>query len=258
MAAVSGLVLLGGVEAAKADPVTFFGYNLNASIRAQVAPNYEGSKTYNVFPNGSAALTHPWEFDSFTAPDDAASLAILNTKRFSFGAAISVRENRGNHDVLEGMRNIGYALQTGGFMNVWPTSWLRLHVEALKGVTSESGLVVNTGADMVHQNRQWMISAGPRFSWADGDYNGTYFGVTPGEAAASPLINAPFTAHAGPHYAGVEAIAEYKFRPGWRLTADGSYHRLLGDDANSPLVRQLGKADQLSASVGLRFLFGEL
>jgi outer membrane protein len=257
IAAVSGLFLLGGAGVAQAaDPVTVFGYNLNASMQVQTAPTYEGGKQYSLFPGGSLAISRPWEFDSYSAADDAASLALINTRRFSFGAAFSLRENRGNDGNLEGMRNIGYALQSGAFMNVWPTRWLRLHIEGLKGLTSESGLVVNTGADVVHEGRMWMFAAGPRFSWADAHFNGTYFGVTPGEAQASPYIAQPYTARGGPHYAGVEANAEYKFRPAWRLTFAVGYTRLLADDAGSPLVKQLGTPDQLSGSVGLRFKLG--
>jgi MipA family protein len=253
MAAVSSLIMFAAAGAARADPVGLFGYDLNASLRAEAAPTYEGGKKYSVFPGGSLAITRPWEFDSYAAPDDAASFAILNTKRISFGAAAAIRENRGNDSQLEGMRNIGWSLQGGGFVNVWPTSWMRLHVEALKGLTAQSGLVVNTGADFVSHPGKWMIAAGPRFSWGDNHFNGTYFGVTGAEAAASPYIANPYLAKAGPHFAGLEANAEYKWLRRWRLTFDATYHHLLSDDANSPLVKQFGSADQLSAAIGVRF-----
>ena len=255
-AALGGLAVAAGAVSAHAEAPTFFGYNLSASIRAEAAPTYEGGKNYSVFPGGSVALTKPWQFDDFWAPDDAASIALINTKRFSFGAAASLRENRGNRDVLEGMRNIGWSLQGGGFMNVWPTPWMRVHAEALKGLTAQSGLLVNTGIDLVAHPRMWNLSAGPRYSWADDRFNSTYFGVTAAEAAASPYINSPYTARAGSHFAGAEASAEYKLRPNWRLTFDASYHHMLGDDEHSPLVRQLGKADQIQGAVGLRFVLG--
>jgi outer membrane protein len=257
MAAACGLSLASLAGAARAENVTVFGYDLNASLRAEAAPTYEGGKKYTVFPGGSLAVSRPWEFDSYGAPDDAASFAIVNTKHISFGAAASITVNRGNSDVLQGMRNIGWSLEGGGFVNIWPTNWMRLHIEALKGLTAQSGLEVNTGADFVGHPGKWMIAAGPRFSWADRTFNGTYFGVTQGEADASPYIVAPFTARAGPRYAGVEANAEYKLFPRWRLTFDTSYHRLLNDDANSPLVKQLGSADQLSAAIGVRFALSD-
>jgi outer membrane protein len=255
LAAIGGLVLTAAAGAARAaEPVTFFGYILNASISAQYAPSYEGGKHYTGFPGGSLAITKPWEFDAFSPPDDAASFGLLNTQRLQFGVALSVRENRGNDDELAGMRNIGWAFQGGGFVNVWPTHWMRVHVEGLKGLTAESGIVVNTGLDVVAHPSAWNLSIGPRYSWGDHRFNGTYFGVAPSEAAASPFVKTPFNPGAGSHSAGIEAMAEYKWRPRWRLTLNASYDRLMAKDAESPLVRQLGSVDQFGIGAGLRFM----
>ncbi len=253
-AAVGGVLLTILAGAAHAEPVTFFGYILNASISGQYAPSYEGGKHYTGFPGGSVAITKPWEFDAFSAPDDAASFGLINTKHFQFGAALSVRENRGNDDELQGMRSIGWAFQGGGFMNIWPTRYMRIHVEGLKGLTAESGIVVNSGIDFVAHPKKWNLSVGPRYSWGDDHFNGTYFGVTQAEAVASPFITNPFHARAGSHFAGVEAMAEYKWQPRWRLTLNANYNRLLGDDANSPLVRQIGTPNQFGVGAGLRFM----
>jgi outer membrane scaffolding protein for murein synthesis (MipA/OmpV family) len=250
---VVGVLLFSPAVGVCAEPVTMFGYILNASINAEVAPSYEGGKHYAAFPGGSVAATKPWEFDAFVAPDDAAAFTLINLQRFEFGAAASVRENRGNDDELQGMRNIGWSLQGGGYMNVWPTRYLRIHVEGLKGVTAQTGLVVNTGMDLVAHPTMWNLSAGPRYSWGDRRFNGTYFGVTDGEAAASPYIAHAFNPGAGSHYAGVEAMAEYKWRPNWRLTLNVGYNRMLAGDAASPLVRQIGTVDQYSVGAGLRF-----
>jgi outer membrane protein len=254
-AAVCGMVLtIALAGAARAEPVTFFGYILNASISGQYAPTYEGGKHYTWFPGGSLAITKPWDFDAFTPPDDAASFGLLNTKHFQFGPALSIRENRGNRDELQGMRNIGWAFQAGGFVNLWPTRNLRIHVEGLKGLTAESGIVVNAGADLVFSPQKWNLSIGPRYSWGDDRYMGTYFGVTPAEAQASPYIANPFHARAGSHNAGFTAMAEYKWKPRWRLTLNAGYDRMLGDAASTPLTRQLGSVDQFNVGAGLRFM----
>ncbi|MDB5460309.1 MAG: MltA-interacting MipA family protein, partial [Caulobacteraceae bacterium] len=170
-----GLVFAGAAGAAGAEPVTVFGYNLNAALRAEVAASYEGGKHLALFPGGNLAITKPWEFDAYAAPDDAASFSLLNTRRGAVGLAASSSEDRGNSGWLEGMLNIGWSLEGGGFVNIWTNSWLRLHIEGLKGLTAQSGLLVNTGADFVSHPGKWMIAAGPRFSWSDAKFNGTYF-----------------------------------------------------------------------------------
>jgi outer membrane scaffolding protein for murein synthesis (MipA/OmpV family) len=254
-AALLGLLVASAAgSGVRAEPVSVDGYILNASIRAEIAPSYEGGKHFAAFPGGSLAVNKPWDFDVFAPPDDAASLGLVNLRRAQFGLAASLRVNRDNNNELQGMRSIGWSLMGGGFMNVWATHFMRIHVEALKGLTAQSGLVVNTGVDFVAHPRMWNLSAGPRYSWGDDHFNGTYFGVTPGEAVASPFITAPFHAGAGSHYAGIEGMAEYKWRPRWRITFDAGYSRLLGDDGRSPLVSQLGSADQFSVGAGLRFM----
>jgi outer membrane scaffolding protein for murein synthesis (MipA/OmpV family) len=238
---------------ASAEPMTFFGYNLSASIQAAAAPSWQGSRKYSIFPSGNVALDHPWEFDDFYAPDDSASFALINTRIVQIGVAAAIIDSRGNSNELQGMRNIGWAGEGGGFVNIWPTPWLRVRVEALKGVVAEDGLLVNTGANFVTHPGKFTLSAGPRFSWADDRYMGTYFGVTNGEALASPRFN-PYHAGSGPLSAGVEAALEYKLRPRWRLTLNGNYDRLLDTAADSPIVRQVGVANQLSVAGGLRFM----
>ncbi|HUO23616.1 MAG TPA: MipA/OmpV family protein [Caulobacteraceae bacterium] len=239
---------------ASAQTMTFFGYHLSASLQAASAPSWQGSKYYSVFPSGNIALTKPWQFDDFYAQDDSASFALVNTRIVQFGIAAAVIDNRGNNKGLQGMRNIGYAGEGGGFVNIWPTPWMRVRVEALKGLVSEDGLLINTGADFVTHPGKFTLSAGPRFSWADDHYMGTYFGVTPGEALASPRFNAAYTARGGPLSAGIEAGVEYKLLSRWRLTLHGDYDRLLDHAASSPIVRQGGTPDQASVAAGLRFM----
>lgn len=256
-AALAAVASTGAAGTAWAQDGTFFGYNLNASVRAVLAPTYEGGNRYTVFPGGGLAITKPWEFDAFAAPDDAASLAIINTRRFSFGAAASLREARYNNGELQGMRSIGWGLESGAFMNAWPTHWIRFHVEGLRGLTAQSGWEVNSGLDFVHHPKSWNLAVGPRFSWSDAKFNNTYFGIIPGEAAASPYFGRPYHLGAGPRFAGAEASAEYKWLPRWRLTVDASYHRLLAQVADSPLVRQVGSPDQFEISAGIRFMLGK-
>ena len=255
-AAAAGLVLATvSAGAARAEQATVFGYTLNVAIRGWMTPTYDGSKRIGPGPGGSLAVTRPSEFDSFAASDDAASFSVYSDKHIQTGIAASVREPRDNNRELTGMRSIGWSLHGGGYFNYWATPYLRFHVEALKGLTSQYGVQVNTGADVVHRGERWRLSIGPRLTFGDADFNNRYFGVTRTEAILSPYIAAPYTAKAGLHFTGVEASAEYKWRPQWRQTFYARYKRLLGDDANSPLVKQLGNPNQFAVSTGVRFMF---
>jgi outer membrane protein len=245
-----------GADAAQAASLKLFGYDISASFTAGMGPTFPGSKHYGFFPSGNVATTTPGAFDAFFAPDDNASFALYHNARVALGVTGSLIHDRGNSHELQGMRNIGWAVQSGGFLNVWPTDWLRLHAEVMKGLVSEHGLVLNTGADLVHRADRLTLSGGPRFSWADDSYNGTYFGVTPAEAAASPFIDAPYTAKAGPLSAGVAVAAEYKLYPQWKVVLTARYRRLLSQDAASPIVGQIGTPNQVTVGAGFRWLMG--
>jgi outer membrane protein len=92
------------------------------------------------------------------------------------------------------------------------------------------------------------MTAGPRLSFADAEYMNTYFGVTPAEAASSGR-NA-FEADGGLKSAGLGAKLRYEFGNDWGIEAAGSWDRLVGDAADSPIVAT-GSQDQFSARIGI-------
>ena len=240
---------------ALAEPITLFGYGLSITVQGVTASAYQGSKHYSGFPSVSINPVRPADYDAFGAPDDSASIALLDTTTLQMGPAVSFIPDRGDSHALRGMRKIGAAGEAGGFVNWWPKPWMRVRVEALKGLFSEDGLLVNTASDLVTHKGPFTLSAGPRFSWADSRYNGTYFGVTRAEAATSRFRSA-YTPGSGALGAGLEAALEYKWRGRWRFDLSANYDRLIGPAADSPIVRVTGSPNQYSVAGGVRFMLG--
>ena len=237
--------------------MTVFGYNVNASLRARLGPSYEGSDRYTIGPAGGLSLSKPGAPILFSAPDDSASLTLAGDDKVTFGLAGRLRPSRGDKDELTGMRKIGWGVEAGVFGNLWLADWLRTRLEVRSGIGAHSGVLADLGADAVYRHDRWIVSAGPRFSYADTRFTRTYFGVTPAEALASPAIAAAYSPRGGPRYAGLVASADYRWSDRWRLTADAGYRRVLGDAADSPLVRDLGSADQFDLSLGVRYAIGQ-
>ncbi len=263
MIAAAATAMLAGPAMAQSEPqedgssgFTLFGYNVNASLRARVQPTYEGSDDYKIGPAGSISLSRPGAARVFSAPDDGISFSLAGNEVIDAGVTGSFVGGRNSKDDLRGMDKIDYAVEAGGFVNVWVAPWLRTRLAVRRGFGGHEGWVADLGADAVVREGRWIAAAGPRFSYADDEFTRTYFGVTPREALASPLIAAAYTPGGGARYAGVQASADYQWSPRWRLTMDASYRRLLGDAADSPLVRQLGSEDQFGASAGFRYAFG--
>ena len=248
-----GLAMAAGAAGA-GEPITVFGYAFSITVQGATASAYQGSKHYSGFPSVSVFPVLPADYDAFGAPDDSPSVAVFSTSTFAVGPAVSFIPDRGNSHALRGMEKIGAAGEAGGFINWWPQPWMRVRVEALKGVFSEDGLLVNTASDFLTHKGRFTLSTGPRFAWSDSRYNGTYFGVTPAEAADSRNFHTAYAPGSGPLSAGWEGALEYKWRDRWRFDLSANYDRLLGPAADSPLVRVTGSPNQYSVAGGVRFM----
>ena len=152
-AALAGCVALAfvGARARAAEPVTVLGYAVSITVQGATASAYQGSKHYAPFPSVAVAFVRPEDYDLFGAPDDSPSATIVKFGNVSMGPAANFIPDRGDSHALAGMRKIGWAGEGGGFVNWWVTPSFRVRAEALKGLFSEDGLLVNTAADFVTQ-----------------------------------------------------------------------------------------------------------
>jgi hypothetical protein len=87
-------------------------------------------------------------------------------------------------------------------------------------------------------------------TWAEDDYMSSYCGIDPANAAASGLDE--FNADEGFKDVNFGGALSYRFLERWRMAALGTYARLLGDAEDSPVVDDVGDANQFfgGASMG--------
>jgi outer membrane protein len=91
-------------------------------------------------------------------------------------------------------------------------------------------------------------------TYANGDYMDTYFGIGAGDSLASGLDE--FDADAGFKDVGVTLNLQHGRRnEGWGLTGIFSYKRLLDDAADSPIVDDVGDANQLFGGAAITYSF---
>jgi MipA family protein len=235
---------------------TLFGWSVSGNLRAQVAPDYMGAKTYSVGPAGSLRFSRAGDQPTFAAPDDSPGLQVLGDKTLSAGVVARFRFGRGDDDNLRGFDKIDWAIEPGLYAEWWPTDGLRLHGEVRRGVRGNEGWSGDLAADAVHDDARWLLSVGPRLHLGDSKFTQTYFGVSAAEAARSPFGIAPYSADGAFTSAGVLASAEYRWTRRWSLLGHVDYSRIFGKAGDSPIVAQLGSKDQITASFGLRYAFG--
>jgi outer membrane protein len=116
-------------------------------------------------------------------------------------------------------------------------------------VNGHDGLVGDLSADFIlRDDDNTIFSIGPRARWADNDFHDAYFGV-PVAIPASGL--AAYNPGSGFYAVGARAGLTQRLGRNWGLFGYAGYDRLIGDAADSPIVRQLGSRDQFSGGGGL-------
>ena len=224
--------------------------------RGAISPPYEGAPNEVFRPSFVFSVRRADKPFRFTPPDDGGSLALFSSKHFDFGPVLNFRSGRGDTGRLQGFEKIGFAVEPGLFANLWATDWLRARVQVRQGVLGHRGTVGDAGIDYIHTGKRWDFSLGPRYGFGDARYMDTYFGVTPIEAARSPLLTQPFEPGAGARYAGIETAYGYQWTRRIRTVLDVGYHRLVNKAADSPVVNVAGSRNQFTGGVALTYSFG--
>ncbi|QIE41859.1 MipA/OmpV family protein [Meridianimarinicoccus aquatilis] len=90
-------------------------------------------------------------------------------------------------------------------------------------------------------------------SYGSENYQDTYFSITPSQSAASGL--SIFDTGAGMRDVRAAAVFIQPISPEWSLGAGAIYSRIVGDTANSPVVKDRGSPDQLVFGFGAARIF---
>jgi outer membrane protein len=220
-------------------------------------PAFPGAKDY-VFSGRPIIDVHQaGAREWLTLPNDSFSLTLYQTDSFRVGAAGDYLNHRQQSDApsaLKGINNIDYTLEAGAFAEYYPAPFLRTRVEVLQGLTGADGFEANFMADFIYRPApQWLFTAGPRMQIVNDKYASAFYSISATEASVAALT--PYHAAGGINSAGVDATARYYFNEKFSVRGFAEWDRLLGDAADSPLVKQKGSADQLEVGIGAAYRF---
>lgn len=222
---------------------------LELGVGAKLAPAYDGASEYDVTPWPIVTLHYLW------LPGLGEVKSSRPRQGFSFGPSFDFRSEResAEHADLVGLNDIDAAFELGGKFAYTFGVW-RPFVAVRYGFGGHEGIVGETGIDVVlRPTENTELTFGPRASFANGEYMRTYFGVTPAESALSGL--AAYDPGGGFKSVGLEIGGRYEFTPQWALVGSLEYERLIGDAADSPIVKT-GEENQFIAKLGLSYRFG--
>jgi len=222
------------------------------------SPDFEGSDEYEVTPFPFISVEYR-DLAYIRGPEIGVNIIRLKpSEEFAIKAGPLARYRRDrkvkrNAD-LRGLGDVGTAVELGGALSFeYRQAWVRLSLA--KDVAGGHDGLVGEGEAGVRFNLSdtLIASASAKASWADKDYMGTYFGVTPVQAVRSGLP--VYRAEAGLKDVGAGLSLSYMLGRNWMVTAVGGYSRLMGDAADAPLVVRRGSPDQFHGGLFVAYRF---
>lgn len=222
-----------------------------------VSPAWPGADRLSFFGYPSIGYRKIGEKPRFTAPTDGASIELYDTSWLRAGAVVGYSGGRysGQERRLWGLKDAGWSVQPGVFVDIWPADFLRLRGELRYAVGNAHGFVGMLGADLVQSVDRFTFAIGPRLKWGGQKFNNDMFGVRFQDALMTAGFVQPYKAKGGVNSVGLTASASYTWSDELTTTVYGAYDRLVGSAGDSPIVQRYGSRSQYTAGFSAAYSF---
>ncbi|MBX3596048.1 MAG: MipA/OmpV family protein [Rhizobiaceae bacterium] len=221
-----------------------------------VAPDFDGAKSHVFTGIPMISLGKAGPEARFTSRNDNISISLMDTGPFRAGVNGKVIFGRDSDDAVatEGLDDVRFGGELGGFAEVYPTDWLRVRGEVRHGIRSHDGVVAELKADAFADITDAIrISAGPRLSAATSGYFDAYYGVDAEEAVNSGLSE--YEPGSGLRSLGFGGAVTWKATDKVTTGVFAEYWRLQGPAADSSLVEERGSRDQYTIGAWATYRF---
>jgi outer membrane protein len=242
------------------------------------APAFLGSGKMKATPLPYVAVN--WR-DTVLLDPKGLTINALNSYGFRAGPVLQYslgRDTKDDRKALNGLGDLAPTLDAGGFIAYQPLPWLEAAVElrrsvmklsdsrdkslnrfglnqkikAAEGWTGDFTVGVKAPPLLGHR---LMLGAEAKATWFDESYMRAVFGVTSAQAGRSGLK--AYRPSGGIASIGLAADATYLITDKTAVTLIGSYDRLIGDAAKSPVIANgRGSKDQFSVGAFVTYRFG--
>ncbi|MFB9341405.1 MipA/OmpV family protein [Aminobacter aganoensis] len=227
---------------------------LTLGATGMVAPSFEGSKKYMFSAQPIISLGKAGGETRFSSRNDNISLALIDSGGVRAGLNGKIIFGRDADDELQGLHDVRWGGEVGGFFEFYPTDWMRARAEVRHGIRAHSGVVADIAVDAFHDVTPTIrVSGGPRVSFATADYFDAYYGVSAQEALASGIT--AYDPGSGVKSAGIGGAITWKATDNVTASLFTEYSRLMGPAADSTIVKERGSRDQLTIGVSTSYRF---
>ena len=204
---------------------------------AMVATKYEGSDEYTVIPVPQVSVDYK-DGLFFANPFDGIGSYPLRGDNYKVGASVGFDFGRSEDDDKDNLRGMGDIdmSATGNLVGEYDMGPLKVSAKLTKG-NEEYGMTAEADVGtMVPVTEKIMLMGKVGTKWADEDHMNTYFGVSSRQSVRSGYT--AYKADAGFQSVGVTAGAFYNVNDNWDVMLMLSGDQLIGDAADSPIVKQ--------------------
>jgi MipA family protein len=224
---------------------------LSLGVGGQLLPDYPGADEYSLGPMFTGFARRQGAPIPFLTPDDGIGIGLLGKNSVvDFGPLIQFQGERDEEDVGAAVGDVDFTVEAGAFVNFNISPNFRIRLEGQKGIGGHDGLVGTVAADFaVRGGNDTLFTIGPRLRVNDDEYARAYFGVTPAVALATGLP--VYDPDGGIRAVGAVAGITHQISRSFGVYGYAGYDRLVGDAADSPIVRNFGSRDQFSAGLAL-------
>jgi MipA family protein len=237
------------------------GVRVTLGAGAGVAPDYEGSDYYQAVPLWNlnvSNLYHPKTYVQVLGPLLRSNFIPDDHWRLGVAGQFIKKRDDVHNDRVDDLKSVDASAMlglVGGYdFLADPRRDLVLEVEARQDVANDNGFLATIrGASRSRLTENLGMVAYVGSTWADDDYMSSYFSVDAANAAASGLDQ--FSADEGFKDVSFGGAVNYRFLERWSVAFLGTYARLLNDAKDSPIVDDVGDANQFFAGALINYQF---
>lgn len=226
-----------------------------------IAPEFEGATDYRVLPMPFVRARKGNYFIQTEGPGLTAN--IVNDRFFNAGPSIRYRGERDDdvqNMLVKRLEPINSSIIVGGFISYSvPLGKRGERIEAKIKPMFDIGDAHNGYSVATSLTYRRVFGPKMRFglavnaTYADENYNNTYFGVNASNALLGYLPT--YSAGAGLKDVGANFNLAYSFNQNWGIIGIVSYKKLLDPAKNSPLIQAAGTTNQFFGTIGLSYRF---
>jgi outer membrane scaffolding protein for murein synthesis (MipA/OmpV family) len=232
-------------------------WSFELGLGAMYEPDYEGSDDYEV--SAVPVVEISWKERARLTTKEGPAFLVTPLLRENFSVELGVGYEFGreedDNDALKGLGDLDVGAVALGQVT-YELGPLEAGIELTRDISGDrDGMTATVEVEyaVMFLDDRLRLSVSPYLTWANKDYMKNTFGISAAQSAASSLHLAQYDAGSGLKDGGVGFGLGYQFTERISAVVNVEYSQLLGDAADSPLVKGQGSENQFEVISGITY-----